>query len=114
MNYSSPLNPFTSDKRSRIQAQAEDDAVVLYGMRLKIEAAIERGLHLASLDAMDLQVLDETAVMDALRKQFDPAILMDSFVDGFYAARKTLSSITGQDFSEPPMDAEPTQQLAAE
>lgn len=113
MNYSSPLNPFTSDKRSRIASDAASDADVLLAMRRKIERAVEKGLHEAELLSLELELLNPELTMAALRKQFDPAILQDSFVDGFWAARKLLWSQTGEDFPEPPMDAEPTQQLEA-
>lgn len=103
------INPWTSDRPSRQQIMADDDAATLYAMRLKIEQAIRRGLHEAHLEAIDLELLDGDEVMASLRKEFDPKAIHDLLVDGFSDARKQLWNITGNDYPEPPMDVEDEQ-----
>lgn len=102
MNFTGPLNPWTSDKPSRLSVRCDGDADVLLAMRRHIEKGIRDGLHQAHLEGIGfLEVLDADLVIEALRKQFSPENVHDFFVDGFYAARETLRKVSGNDYPEP-------------
>ena len=107
MNLATPINFHTADKVSRLVSEAHGDAQVLLAMRRAIEQAIAKGLNEAEAIAIErLEVLNPDLTIKALREQFAPAVLMDSFVDGFYAARQTLYRVSGECFPEPPVEVE--------